>query len=53
MPSVRAEILPGTKFGSLTVIRRAEVISVLGGNMKKDIYVNVIAEKNILLVGVG
>ena len=36
MPSVRAEILPGTKFGSLTVIRRTEdYISPRGQHEKK------------------
>ena len=36
MPSVRAEILPGTKFGSLTVIRRAEdYISPKGQHEKR------------------
>lgn len=36
MPSVRTEILPGTKFGSLTVIRRAEdYISPKGQHEKK------------------
>ena len=37
MPSIRAEILPGTKFGSLTVIRRAEDYISPRGKMKKDI----------------
>ncbi len=53
MPSVRAEILPGTKFGSLTVIRRTEDYISHRGQHEKNIYANVIAEKSILLVGVG